>query len=85
MIIRYLNNAGPHLTVTMTLKNTSLMEILRFMAEQTHLQLSVENYAVYLHPEADVQNISVEVTPVPSAGDQSRTGLIQGKLQSILI
>jgi general secretion pathway protein D len=55
------NNAAPaappppdiHRAVSITLENVPLSEILGYIVQQTNLQYSVEDYAVYLRPSVD--------------------------------
>ncbi|MCE0498876.1 MAG: hypothetical protein LV481_13120 [Methylacidiphilales bacterium] len=42
-----------HRSVSITLENVPLIEVLRYITEQTNLQYSVEDYAVYLRPSID--------------------------------
>jgi len=55
-----------HREVSITLDNVPLIELLNYITEQTNLQFSVEDYAVYLRPSIDEgETLSVRTYLVP--------------------
>jgi hypothetical protein len=76
-------NTEIHRGVSISDKNVSLLETLNHIAQQTNLQYSFDDYAVYFHPgdEGIPQNAP---SPAPPANAPSGSAL-QGKLQSIMI
>jgi hypothetical protein len=46
-----------HRKVSLTLEHRSLAEVLGYVAHQTHLQYSVQDYAVYLRPPLDASEM----------------------------
>jgi len=55
-----------HREVSITLDSVPLSELLTYITQQTNLQFSVEDYAVYLRPQIDEgETLSVRSFPVP--------------------
>ncbi len=56
-----------HRSVSITLDNVPLAEILRYIIQQTNLQYSIEDYAVYLRPSVDEgETLSVRTFLAPA-------------------
>jgi general secretion pathway protein D len=68
---------GPiHRLVSLQLENVPLSDVLLFIIQQTNLQSSVDNYAVYLRPSIDEgQTLSVRTYLTPPNFFQSSGGL----------
>ncbi len=60
------NTSAIHREVSITLDNVPLAELLRYIADQTNLQFTVEDYAVYLRPSIDEgETLTVRTFLVP--------------------
>jgi hypothetical protein len=76
-VLRFPRETNPS-QVTLNLTDIPLSVVLDYSAQQTNLQYTVEDYAVYVHPSTDK-----EITPPSNA--QSGSNSIQQELQSVMI